>query len=409
MFKNTRMALLLSCAIGLAAFSFNANAQEETLRVSSVFDISGEQNISGQSMLNGLKMAIDEINSKGGLLGKQIEFNFYDSENSQSKYMQYANRIALNDKPDVTISGINSASREAIRPIFSRGEILYFYPELYEGGVCDRNMIATNTVPSQTTAALVPWLMSENNAKKVYIVGADYNFGRISAAWGKHYVEENGGEVIGERFVPLNSSNFKSIIDDIQAKQPDVVLSFTVGTNHLSFYRDYAAAGLTETIPIGSTTFGLSDEQKILTPAEAKGIAAAFNYFESDQSPESVGFLEKWKDSAEGGQVAPITSTGIGAWYSVMVWAEAVERAGTTDKDKVLDIIETGEITVNGPAGELTIDPKTHHAIGNISIGIVNENGDFDIVKTDEAMLPAYELEVCDLLANPDTNTQFTP
>src|SRR5690625_4504331 len=275
MFKKLSLSVLLGSSIGLASVSSVVNAQNDTIKITSVFDVSGEQNISGQSMLNGLQMAIDELNQRGGVLDKKIEFNFYDSENSQSKYMQYANRIALNDKPDVTISGINSASREAIRPVFKRAEILYFYPELYEGGVCDRNMIATNTVPSQTTAALVPWLMEENNAKKVYIVGADYNFGRISAQWGKHYVEENGGEVIGERFVPLNSSNFKSIIDDIQAKKPDVVLSFTVGTNHLSFYRDYAAAGLNESIPIGSTTFGLSDEQKILTPSESKGIASA--------------------------------------------------------------------------------------------------------------------------------------
>lgn len=393
-------------AIGLSPIMAYAT---ETIKISSVFDVSGEQNISGQSMHNALKMAIKEINDGGGLLGKQIELNFYDSENNQAKYMQYANRIALNDKPDVTISGINSASREAIRPIFSRGKILYFYPELYEGGVCDRNTFSTNAVPSQTTAAIVPWILKKHDAKTVYIVGADYNFGRISAQWGKHYAEENGAEVVGERFVPLDSSNFKSIIDDIQSKKPDVVLSFTVGTNHTSFYRDFAAAGLNKTIPIASTTFGLSDEHKILSPAESEGIASAFNYFESDTSPESVAFLEKWKATAGGGDTAPITSTGIGAWYSVMAWAAAVEKAGTTDREKVIDTIEEGGISVNGPAGVLTIDPKSHHSIGSISIGLMDSNGNFDLVETQKAVAPAYEMEVCDLLTYPNTNKQFTP
>lgn len=408
MYKKLIKSLAVLGSVGVLATPLAQAKDSETVRISSVFDVSGEQNIAGQSMLHALQMAIAELNAKGGVLGKQIDFNFYDSGNSQSKYMQYANRIAMNDKPDVTISGINSASREAIRPIFKRNDILYFYPELYEGGVCDRNMISTNAVPSQTTAALVPWILNEHNAKTVYIVGADYNFGRISAQWAKNYAEEHGAEVLAERFVPLDSSNFKSIIDDIQAKKPDVVLSFTVGTNHTSFYRDFAAAGLKESIPIGSTTFGLSNESKILNASESTGIASAFNYFDSDESAVSKEFLEKW-NQAEGGGEIPITSTGVGAWYSVMAWAQAVEKAGTTDREKVLDIIEQGDISVEGPAGVITIDPKSHHSIGSISIGVLDDSGKFILVETQEGVEPAYEMEVCDLLANPDTNKQFTP
>lgn len=409
MYKKLIKGLAVLGSVGVLATPLAHAKDSDTIRISSVFDVSGEQNISGQSMLHALKMAIAELNGNGGVLGKQIEFNFYDSENSQSKYMQYANRIALNDKPDVTISGINSASREAIRPIFKRSNILYFYPELYEGGVCDRNMISTNAVPSQTSAALIPWLLNKHNAKTVYIVGADYNFGRISAQWGKHYAEKHGAKVVAERFAPLDSSNFKSIIDDIQAKKPDVVLSFTVGTNHTSFYRDFAAAGLNKSIPIGSTTFGLSDEHKILSASESVGIASAFNYFDSDESAASKEFLKKWNESSAGGKSAPITSTGIGAWYSVMAWAQAVEKAGTTDREKVLSVFEQGNVSVPGPAGVITIDPKSHHAIGSISIGVLDDSGKFILVDTKEAVAPAYEMEVCDLLANPETNKQFTP
>lgn len=404
--RNKFLKYLLAAGVAGSLGAPAAYSQDaDTILISSVFDVSGEQNISGRSMLDAINLAVKELNDKGGVLGKKVEFTFYDSENSQVKYMQYANRIALNDKPAVTISGINSASREAIRPIFGKNNILYFYPELYEGGVCDRNMISTNAVPSQTSAALVPWLVKKHDAKRVYIVGADYNFGRISAAWGKKYAEDAGAEVVGEQFVPLGSSNFKSIIDDIQEKKADAVLSFTVGTTQAAFYRDFAAAGLSKTVPIASTVFGLSDEHKILSNQESEGIAVAYNYLESEDTPENAEFLKKWNEA--GGR--SITSTGIGSWYSVMLWAKAVEAAGSTDREKVIEAFEKGGISVDGPAGVVTIDPATHHAIEDIVVGIVTSDGKFEVVSKEKGVKPAYEMEVCDLLKNPDTNKQFTP
>lgn len=397
--------LLAASFIGSLGVPAAFGQSSDKILISSVFDVSGEQNISGRSMLDAIKLAVKELNDKGGVLGKKVEFNFYDSENSQVKYMQYANRIALNDKPAVTISGINSASREAIRPIFRKNKILYFYPELYEGGVCDRNMISTNAVPSQTSAALVPWLIKKHGSKRIYIVGADYNFGRISAAWGKKYAKDAGAEVVGEQFVPLGSSNFKSVIDDIQEKKADAVLSFTVGTTQAAFYRDFAAAGLNKNVPIASTVFGLSDEQKILSHEESKGIAVAYNYLESEDTPENARFLRKWNEA--GGK--SITSTGIGSWYSVMLWAKAVETAGSTDREKVLRAFEQGGISVDGPAGVVTIDPATHHAIEDIVVGVVTNDGKFKVVSKEKAVKPAYEMEVCNLLKKPDTNKQFTP
>lgn len=405
MTKKIMKYLIAATFIGSLGVPAAYSQDSDKILISSVFDVSGEQNIPGRSMLDAINLAVKELNDKGGLLGKKVEFTFYDSENSQVKYMQYANRIALNDKPAVTISGINSASREAIRPIFGRNNILYFYPELYEGGVCDRNMISTNSVPSQTLAALVPWLVNKHGSKRIYIVGADYNFGRISAAWGRKYAEDAGAEVVGEQFVPLGSSNFKSIIDDIQEKKADAVLSFTVGTTQVAFYRDFAAAGLSKNVPIASTVFGLSDEHKILSPNESEGIAVAYNYMESDDTPENDEFLKKWNEA--GGR--SITSTGVGSWYSVMLWAKAVEKAGSTDREKVLEAFEQGDISVDGPAGVVTIDAATHHAIGDIVVGVVTNDGKFEVVSKEKAVKPAYEIEVCNLLENPDTNKQFTP
>jgi len=374
--------------------------------IGSIFDVTGVQNIQGQAMLDALNLAIDEVNNNGGLLGRQVELKFYDSQSDQSKYAQYANQLALQDKPDVVIAGISSASREAIRPIFSQNKTLYFYPELYEGGVCDINTFAAGVVPSQTSAALVPWAM-ENYGKRVYIVGADYNFGQISALWGKKYAEDAGAEVVGQAFVPVESSSFETVIDELQTLKPDLVLSYLVGTNHIAFYRGFAAAGLNDKMHIASTTFGLSGETDILSPEEARNISAAYNYFETMDTPENQEFLAKWV-AKYGEDHAAIPATAALVWNSVMLWAAGVEKAGTTEREAVIEALQSG-VTATGPAGDVKLDPGSHHVIQNISIGLTTAEGGFEVVATENAVEPAFEMEVCDLVNNPDINEQFTP
>ncbi len=256
-----------------------ARAQSDTIKVGGLHDLSGALDAVGVPMNQVFQLAINEINEAGGLLGKMLEPVIYDPQSNMSLYSQYATQMAVRDQVAVVMGGITSASRETIRPIFNRFKTLYFYNTQYEGGVCDRNEITLGTTPAQTVKRVIPYGMNLFG-KKVYTIAADYNYGHITAAWVKRYVEENGGEVIATEFFPLDVAQFGSTINKIQAAKPDFVLSAMVGTSHLGFYQQWAAAGMKSQLPIVSTVLGAGGtDQVILTAEEGNDIIASFGYF----------------------------------------------------------------------------------------------------------------------------------
>ena len=145
--------------------------------------------------------------------------------------------------------------------------------------MCDRNNFCTGTTPAQTVEKLVPYAMKKCG-KKVYVIAADYNYGQITSQWVKKYVTDNGGEVPSIEFFPLDVTNFGPTITKIQAAKPDIVWSALVGGAHISFYRQWAAAGMNKSIPMASTTFGVGNEHIVLSPDECNGILVSYGYFE---------------------------------------------------------------------------------------------------------------------------------
>ena len=286
-----RRFLAGASAAALAGPAIIGRAQAaDTIKFVSILDQSGGLDIYGKPMADATRMAVDEINAAGGLLGREIELKLYDPQSTIQFYTQYATQAAAGDKADVVHAGITSASREAIRPTFSRFQVLYFYNTLYEGGVCDFNCFCTGSTPAQTVEKLVPYTMNKWG-KKVYIVAADYNYGQITAQWVQKYVAENGGQAVETEFFPLDVTNFGPTIKKIQAAKPDMVMSALVGGAHVSFYRQYAAAGMSASVPIASTTFGVGNEHKLISAEEGNGMICAYSYFEEVDTPANREFV----------------------------------------------------------------------------------------------------------------------
>ncbi|MCY4286667.1 MAG: transporter substrate-binding protein [Thiotrichales bacterium] len=370
----------------------------DPIRFVSILDQSGGLDIYGKPMVDTTRMAVDEINAAGGLLGREVELKVYDPQSSIQFYTQYATQAAVGDKADVVHAGITSASREAIRPTFSRYQTLYFYNVQYEGGVCDLNNFCTGSTPAQTVEKLVPHTMNKWG-KKVYIVAADYNYGQITAQWVRKFVADNGGETVETEFFPLDVTNFGPTIKKIQAAKPDMVMSALVGGAHVSFYRQYAAAGMNRNVPIASTTFGVGNEHKLISAAEGDGMICAYSYFEEIDTPANRDFVARFK--AHRGEGAPglnelATRSYEGAW----LWAEAVKQAGTAERMPVIEALRAG-LSYNGPSGRVTIDPKTNHARQNVYLAEL-KNQTFDILEVHEDQPPADTLLVCDLVADPN-------
>lgn len=375
------------------------------IKVGSILDETGPLNIYGAAMADATELAVQDINESGGVLGRQLELVTYDAQSDNAKYTQYANQAAQRDQVAVLMGGITSASREAIRPVADRTDTLYFYNEQYEGGVCDKNTFNTGVVPSQQLAALIPYAV-ENFGPKLYVVAADYNYGQISAEWVERYAEEAGGEVVKTEFIPLESSEFGSVINGLQSAKPDAVISLLVGGNHIAFYRQFASAGLGESMQIASPTFGLGNEQVVLSN-EAEGITVAFPYFQEIDSEANSEFLEKWRQEY-GDDYPYVTDSAVAVWNGWHLWAEAANAAGSVEREAVIEELESG-VSFEGPGGTVTIDGPSHHLTQNIAIAEGNGEKGFEVISSEESVPPSFEQEVCDLVNEPDTNQQFTP
>ena len=188
---------------------FRVHAEDAPIKLGCIEDNSGVLDIYGKPIVMANALAIDEINAAGGLLGRKLEGKQYDSQSDIALYTKYAQQLVREDKVDVAHAGITSASREAIRQTFRRGNTLYFYNILYEGGVCDRNCFVTGTTPAQAVEPIIDYAMKKWG-NKVYVLAADYNYGQITAKWVAHYVEQRKGTILATNFFPLDVSDFGS-------------------------------------------------------------------------------------------------------------------------------------------------------------------------------------------------------
>lgn len=381
-----------------------AGADDEIV-AGAIYDLSGNLQLFGANQWACAKMAIDEINEAGGVLGKRLEVKLYDSQSQMQFYNQYAKKMALRDRAAVVQGGLTSSSREVIRPLLHRLKTLYIYNTNYEGGVCDRNFFATGATPGGYVDLLSGEAMARWG-KSVYVMAADYNYGQITAKWIRKAVADAGGKVVGEEFFPLDVNQFGPTISKIQAAKPDFVMNVFVGPAHASFYGQWAAAGMNERIPMVSTTFGAAGEVARMPPEIADGILTCYSYYEDLDLPFNKTWLAKFRER-NGTDYGYLTDVPPKDWYGWHMWAKAVAAAGTTDREKVIEALEAG-LTVDGPGGPLTVDARTHHCAMDMYIGQA-KGGRFEIQKKFPNVQPTNTGDQCDLIARPDTNVMYEP
>lgn len=382
-----------------------------TVKVASLFDATGNLSIYGSQMTAMSKFAVADLNRKGGVLGRQIELKTFDTQSKIELYSRFAQELGADKSIELVVGGITSASREAIRPVFDRFGKLLFYPVIYEGGVCDKLVFVQGSDPQQQQTPLIKWAVQNvGSTFASYTVAADYNYGQIASEWTKILVARAGGKIIDTEFIPLDVSDFSSTIQRIQSAKPKVLVSHLVGANHIAFYRQFAAAGLNKQIQIISPTFGLGNEQQVLTPAEAQGFVVSYAYFTELPTPANKAFVAAFRKAAPG--TKSITDLAAQTWNAWHQWALAVNKAGTLDQKKVIAALETG-IAFDGPGGRVKVEPRTHHNILDIHLARVNGKRGFTILQSSKGLKPAARVpgakEVCNLIRNPNTHKQIVP
>ena len=379
------------------------------IKIGIIHDLTGAFAVYNQATTDIVEIAVEEINARGGVLGRPVELLIRDSQSSIDKYAEFANELVLGEKVAMLEGGGSSASREVIRRVIDLNDgPVYFYPAQYEGGVCDKFVFCSGEVPTQQIGpALVPYAM-EHFGKKFHTVAADYNFGQISSVWVKKFVQEQGGKVIATEFFPLDQTDFGAAISRIQAARPEVIFSLLVGNNHLGFHRQFAAAGLVDKIPIVSPVFGQAGELTSLSPQEYKGLVVAFDYYPQLDNPANRAFLDRVRARHGGKLPFAIGEFTYNIWLNIQLWAAAGNKAGSIDKGKIIETLESG-LQVDAPEGRVRVDGKTHHLVHSIHIAQATEDRSFRIIKTIPDVQPSYEQSVCDLISKPRTHKQFTP
>lgn len=402
-FVKASIAGAAALSVGPYVWPRRADAAS-AIPVGAIYDLSGPLQLFGQNQWLCAKMAIDEINESGGLLGRKLEVKSYDSQSQMQFYNQYANQMALRDRVAVVQGGLTSASREVIRPILHRLKTLYIYNTNYEGGVCDRNFFSTGSTPG----GYVDLLVTEAGKRwgnKVYVLAADYNYGQITAKWIRKATREEDGKVVGEEFFPLDVNQFGPTISKIQAAKPDFVMNVFVGPAHASFYGQWAAAGMNKRIPMVSTTFGAGGEVVRMPTEMTDGIMTPGSYYEDLGTPANKAWLAKFR-ARHGTDYGYLTDVPLKEWYGWHLWGAAVKKAGTLDRDKVIKVMEG--LTIDGPGGPLKVDAKTHHCYMDMYVSQA-KGGRFEIQKRFPNIPPTNTGDQCDLIARPDTNVMYEP
>ena len=393
-FLKASTAIAGTAMLGGISHSFAASGP---LHVASMFDVTGGLSIYGLPEMNVSRMAIEHINKSGGVLGRQVKLHEYDTQSKIELYSRYAQEIGVNDDISVVVGCITGASREAARPILSKNNKLLFFPSVDEGGECDKFCFMQGADCLQMETPLVDWAI-KNAGNKFYVVAADYVYGHVATAWTKDLVAKAGGSIAGVEFIPLDVSDFGSTIRKIQSAKPTVIMSNLVGGNHMAFYRQFAAAGLNRSIRIVSPSFGLGNEQQVLTPDETQGIVVAYSYFETLDSAENKAFVSAYRKAYP--DAGPLMDLPAQVWNGWHQWKVAVEKAGSTDIHKVVAAMEEGT-PFNGPSGKVVMDPTSHRNIQDINLARVNNQRQFEILETQTQVQPSTKVvgaESCDLV-----------
>ncbi|MCI3279720.1 urea ABC transporter substrate-binding protein [Synechococcus sp. PCC 6717] len=349
----------------------------ETIKVGILHSLSGTMAISEKSVVDATQLAIDEINSAGGVLGKQIEPILEDGASDWPTFAEKATKLIDQDKVVVVFGCWTSASRKAVLPVFEAKNHMLWYPVQYEGQECSKNIFYTGAAPNQQIEPAVDWLL-ENKGKKFFLVGSDYVFPRTANTIIKAQLAAKGGETVGEDYLPLGSIEVTPIITKIRSALPDggVIFNTLNGDSNVAFFKQLQGAGLTpDKYPTMSVSIA-EEEVQAIGVEYLKGHYAAWNYFMTVDTPQNKTFVEAFK--AKFGQNRVTNDPMESAYIGVNLWKQAVEQAGTADDLEKVRQAAIGQ-AFDAPQGPVKMFPN-HHISQTVRIGEVGDDGLFKIV-----------------------------
>ncbi len=385
-----RNFLTMSVLAASLAFAGAARAAD-TIKVGVLHSLSGTMAISETVLKDVALMAFDEINAAGGVMGKKIEPVVVDPASNWPLFAEKARQLLTQDKVAAVFGCWTSVSRKSVLPVFEELNGLLYYPVQYEGEELSKNVFYTGAAPNQQAIPAVEYLMSKDGggAKRWFLLGTDYVYPRTTNKILSAFLKSKGVDEkdIEEIYTPFGHSDYQTIVGDIKkfaAGGKTAVVSTINGDSNVPFYKELGNQGLKATdVPVVAFSVG-EEELRGVDTKPLVGHLAAWNYFMSMKNPANDAFKKKWAayTKAKGLSSAdkPLTNDPMEATYiGIHMWKQAVEKAKTTDVDKV--IVAMAGQTFKAPSGFVAkMDEKNHHLHKPVLIGEVKADGQFSVV-----------------------------
>lgn len=383
----------LTAAVALAATGVAFAQSKDPIKVGILHSLSGTMAISETVLKDTALMAIEEINAKGGVLGRKLEPVVVDPASNWPLFAEKTKQLLTQDKVAVIFGCWTSVSRKSVLPVVEELNGLLFYPVQYEGEELSKNVFYTGAAPNQQAIPAVEYLMSKDGggAKRFVLLGTDYVYPRTTNKILRAFLKSKGvaDADIMEEYTPFGHSDYQTIIAKVKKFSGEgkktAVISTINGDSNVPFYKELGNAGLkAKDVPVVAFSVG-EEELRGVDTKPLVGHLAAWNYFMSVKNPTNTEFTKKWGGYAKTKNIAghkdkPLTNDPMEATYiGVHMWAQAVEKAKSTDTDKVIAAM-AGQ-TFKAPSGfTATMDMKNHHLHKPVFIGEVKADGQFNVV-----------------------------
>ncbi|MFN8683822.1 substrate-binding protein [Paracoccus sp. P2] len=356
MMKMTRRATLCGGIAALAAPALIRPAwAADPIKIGVLSPVTGAWTVYGKAHYQGFELALDEINANGGVDGRPLEMVLADYKTDQRLVVEQANRLVRQERVDLLAGTFSSADRNAAGPLVEAADKILLYPTWYEGqlqeyapGVCNPNIFMFGPEPTQQVWPYMERMVSQHG-KKFFMIGSDYAWPRVTNLFATERLNELGGEVVGEVYIPFNTPNYESVLRQIREAKPDVIFHTLTGSDTVNFRQQFAAAGMKD-----DYTFWTVDDEEVVTsglgPEVSSGGYVSFDYFMTIEHPNNKKFLKNYQ--AKYGADSLMNTVGVGMYNAAHMAAKAIADAGKVETAAIRDALKGMEFA-DAPQGPI--------------------------------------------------------
>lgn len=367
MIRRTMMLALASVAFATASYA------ADPIKIGVPVGLSGANSVVAPSVVQAAELAVEEINANGGVLGRPLELEIADDASGAAGAQKAFDSLVFQKEVDVLISMETSAARNAGLPIVTKGDVPYIYTSFYEGKSCNPNLFVNAWVPEQQVPPLVDNFTGKQGAKKFFLIGSDYAFGRGMLEFARAYIEKSGASVVGEEYLPMDGSDWTAVISKLKASGADAIITSTAGgAPNVTLTKQLRSSGVS--LPYGNLAVDEGTAKSM--GAEASGIFLSASYVTSIDSPENKAFLAAMEKKF-GSDLRTPNDLSVPQYEAIYLYKTAVEKAGSTETASVLEALPG--VSFTGPRGTISMS-KQHHAPLTMYLGQVQDDGSVKVV-----------------------------